>query len=160
MSHLSPQQRARLSGQSPAGPRGARPQRRTAGPRRSPACPRGDGGLRPQPILLGLQRQTRKGLGDDSAHVSLRSSPLRPGPCQSGLTPARRSSQVQSNPGRPGHTQSSLPCPSLHGTAPLSVLPSAGPSWAPALCRPLPARARPCPPLAQSLREDGGPVTG
>lgn len=78
MSHLSPQQRARLSGRSPAGPRGARPRRRTAGPRRSLACPRGDGGLRPQPILLGLQRQTRKGLGDAASGTTLHTSHFAP----------------------------------------------------------------------------------
>lgn len=73
-----------------------------------------------------------RGLRDDSAHVSLRSSPLRPGQCQSCLTPARRSSQVQSNPGRPGHSSA---CPA----GPSTALPLFLSSPAPA-----PAGPRPC----------------
>lgn len=154
MSLLSQQQQARLSGRSLAGLRGARPRRRTAGPRRPPARPRDAGGLRPQPILLGLRGQNREGFGDDSAHVSLRSGPLRAGPCQSGPTPARRSSQVQPNPGH----GSPLPCRSLRGPAPLSVLPSAG-SRRPRP-RPDPPRLGPALPAAGPvLRKDGGPVT-
>lgn len=126
-------------------------------PARSPACPRGDGGRRPQPILLRLHRQTPKDLGDAASGTTRHASHFAP--VLSGQGRCHRSSQVQPNPGYPG-PQSGLPCRPLHGAAPRSVLPGAAPSRAPAQGRPFPARAQPCPPLAQSLREDGGPVTG
>lgn len=60
MSHLSPQQRARLC--RDRGGRGPGAALRV--PRaRLPACPRGGGGLRPQPALLGLHRQTPRASG-------------------------------------------------------------------------------------------------
>lgn len=164
MSHLSPQHQARLSGRSPAGPRGARPRRRTAGP----GARRLDLGALvvcdPQPILLGLHGQTHTGQGDaasgTTAHVSLRSSPFQPGPCQSAPTPARRFSQVQPNLGRQGHSPICPAGPSmalpLLSLRPPQRRPPPGPGPVPSLL----GRAQPCPPLAQSLREDGGPVTG
>jgi hypothetical protein len=62
--------------------------------------------------------------------TSLQSSPARAVSVRSDPGP-----QVLPGPAYPGLSgpQSSLPCRSLRGTAPLSVLPSAGPS--PALCR-------------------------
>lgn len=82
------------------------------------------------------------GLGDDSAHVSLRSSPLQPGPCQSGRTPARRSSQAQPNLGLPGRSPACPAGPSM--TLPLS---RSSPAPAPAGPRPCAVPPRPGPAL-------------
>lgn len=86
MSHLSPQQRARLSVRSPAGPRGARPRRRTAGPRRPPAR---QPALRvmvacdPSPFSLGCTGKLARASGTRprgrlcTRLTSLQSSPIR-----------------------------------------------------------------------------------
>lgn len=141
MSHLSPQHQARLSGRSPAGPRGARPRRRTAGPRRRPARPRGAGGRRPPAHTPRAAwenphkaRGTRPQGQLHTSHFAPvlssqgRVSRLRPRPAgspRSSLTWAAKATVRSALPAPP------WPCPSS-----LSVLPSAGPRRAPALCRP------------------------
>lgn len=110
-----------------------------------------------------LHGQTRKGQGDAASGTTLHTSHFAPV-----LSSQGRVSQVRPRPAGPPRSRITWaaqatvrpalpvppwPCPSL---GPPQRRPPPGPGPVPSLL----GRAQPCPPLAQSLREDGGPVTG
>nr|XP_042134720.1 translation initiation factor IF-2-like [Peromyscus maniculatus bairdii] len=110
-----------------------------------------------------LHGQTHKGQGDAASGTTLHTSHFAPV-----LSSQGRVSQVRPRPAGPPRSRITWaaqatvrpalpvppwPCPSL---GPPQRRPPPGPGPVPSLL----GRAQPCPPLAQSLREDGGPVTG